>query len=58
MIGQRKVLYGQRIPEFICARKETVDVEILMTSWNGDKKIMQYIRITSRNKVRKWDQLS
>ena len=52
--------YGQRIPEFTCAKKETVDIDILVTSWNGDRKIMQSIRITSRrpSRIRKWNQLS
>ena len=27
IIGQRKVFYRQRIPEFSCVRKETVDTE-------------------------------
>ena len=36
IIGQRKAFYRQRIQEFSCARKETVDV----TSRNGDRKIM------------------
>ena len=27
IIGQRKAFYRQRIPEFSCARKETVDIE-------------------------------
>ena len=59
-IGQRKVFYRQRIPEFSCARKETVDIDILITSRNGDRKIMQPIRITSRppSRERKWNQLS
>ena len=48
IIAQRKSFYRQRIPEFSCARKETVDVDILVTSRNGDRKIMQSIRITSR----------
>ena len=43
IIGQRKVFYRQRIPEFSCARKETVDIDILVTSRNGNRKIMQYI---------------
>ena len=30
------------------ARKETVDIDILVTSRNGERKIMQSIRITSR----------
>ena len=47
VIGQRKAFYRQRIPEFSCARKETVDIDILVTSRNGDRKIMQSIRITS-----------
>ena len=47
-IGQRKAFYRQRIPEFSCARKETVDIDILVTSRDGHRKIMQSIRITSR----------
>ena len=43
-----------RIPEFSHARKETVDVDILVTSRNGDRKIMQFIRIMSRPSSRKW----
>ena len=27
IIGKRKALYGQRIPESSCARKETVNIE-------------------------------
>ena len=52
IIGQRKAFYRQRIPESSCARKETVDVEVLVTSRNGDRKIMQSIRITSRSPSR------
>ena len=60
IIGQKKVFYRQRIPESSCARKETVDIDILVTSRNGDRKIMQSIRITSRPTLRKrkWNQLS
>ena len=47
IIGQRKAFYRKRIPEYSCARKETVDIDILVTSRNGDRKIMQSIRITS-----------
>ena len=60
IIGQKKAFYRQRIPESSCARKETVDIDILVTSGNGDRKIMQSIRITSRpptSKI-KWNQLS
>ena len=38
--GQKKVFYRQRIPESSCTRKETVDIDILVTSRNGDRKIM------------------
>ena len=59
-MGQRKVFYRQIIPESSCARKETVDIDILLLSRNGDRKIMQSIRITSRppTRKRKWNQLS
>ena len=38
----------------------TADIEILATSRNGDRKIMQSIRITSRplSIKRKWNQLN
>ena len=48
IIVQRKAFYRQRIPEFSHARKGTVDIDILVTSRNGDRKMMQSIRITSR----------
>ena len=38
IIGQRKAFYRQRILESSCVRKETVDIDILATSRNGDKK--------------------
>ena len=58
--SQRKAFYWRRIPEFSCTRKETVDIDILATSKNGDRKIMQSIRITSRplSRIRKWNQFS
>ena len=43
IIGQRKSFYRQRISEFSCARKETVDIGILVTCRNGVRKIMQSI---------------
>ena len=60
IIGQRKAFYRQRIPEFSCTRKETVHIDILVTSRSGDRNIMQSIRITSRplSRIRKWNQLS
>ena len=56
MIRQRNACSRQRI---LGARKETVDIDILVTSRNGDRKIMQSIRITSRptSRKRKWNQL-
>ena len=54
IVGQRKAFYRQRIPEFSRVRKETVDIDILVTSSNGDRKIMQSIRITCRPPSRKW----
>ena len=45
IIGQGKAFYRQIIS---CARKETVDTDILIVFTNGDRKIMQTIRITSR----------
>ena len=56
--GQRKAFYRHWIPESSCARKETVDTDILITSRNCDRKIMQSIRITSRSpsRIRKWNQ--
>ena len=44
---QRKAFYKQRIPESSCARKEAIDIDVLVTSKNGDRKIMQSIRIMS-----------
>ena len=60
ILGQRKAFDRQTIPESSHARKETVDIDVLVTSRNGDRKIMQSIRITSRppSRKRKWNQLS
>ena len=35
----------KRIPESSCAKKETVDRDTLVTSRNGDRKIIRSIRI-------------
>ena len=53
IIRQRKAFYRQGIPEFSCVRKEAVDIDITAASRNGDRKIMQSIRITSRCPSRK-----
>ena len=55
IISERKGFYRQRIPESSCRRKETVGIGILVTSRNGDGKIMQqesteFSRDTSRSK--------
>ena len=39
----KKNLFKQRIPKATCAKKETVELEILITSRNGEKKIMNLI---------------
>ena len=53
IIGQRKAIYRHRIPDSTCARKETDDIDILVTCRNGHRKIMQSIRIKSRPPSRK-----
>ena len=60
IIGQRKAFFRQRIPESSCARKETVVIDILVTYRNGDRKIMQSIRIRRRpsSRIRNWNQFS
>ena len=40
IIVQRKAFYRQIIPDPSCARKETVNIDIVVTSRNGDRKIM------------------
>ena len=60
IIGQRKAFQRKVIPESSCTRKETVDIDILLTTGNDDRKIMQSIRVTSRpaSRKRKWNKLS
>ena len=60
IICQGKAFYRQRIRESSSARKETVDIGILLFSWNGDRKIIQSIRMTSRPtlRIRKRSQFS
>ena len=60
IISQKKAFYRQRIPESSHARKETVDIDIPITSRNRHRKIMQSIIITSRphSRIRKSNQLS
>ena len=42
-----KNICRQRIPESICTRKETIDIDILVTSRNGDRNMIPSIKITS-----------
>ena len=59
IIGQGKAFEWQIIPGSSSAKKETVDIDILVTSRNGDRKIMQPIRIMRRlpSTKRNWNQL-
>ena len=59
IIGQKKAFYRQRIPGSGYARKETIDIDVLVTSRNGNRKVTQPIRIMSRppSRKRKWNQL-
>ena len=59
MIRQRKAFHRQKISGSSQAKKETFDIDIPVTSRNGDRIIMHSFRITSRNlsRVRKWNQL-
>ena len=52
IIGQRKAIYKQRIPQCSYAKKETVNIDILLTSRNGNRKILQAMRIMSRPHLR------
>ena len=38
IIGQKKAFYRQKIPESSCARKETVDIDILVMLGTVTKK--------------------
>ena len=60
IMGQGKAFYRQRIPESSSARKVTVDIDVLVTIRNEDRKIMQSIRIMRRppSRIRKWNHLS
>ena len=60
IIGERKAFYRKRIPEPSFVLKETVDIDICVTSRNGNRNVMQSIRITSRppSRIRKSNQFS
>ena len=48
IVGKRKAFHRQKIPKSSYARKETVDIDIFIKSRNGDRKIMQSVRIMSK----------
>ena len=50
-MDKRKEFYMQRIPEASCVSKKTVDIDILVTSGNGDRKIMQTNRINKQTSL-------
>ena len=54
----RKSFCKERFLKSSCMRKDTNDIDILITFMNGTRKIMQSIRITSRTTTRigKWNQ--
>ena len=41
----------QRIPEVSCVSKKTVDIDIFVTSGNGDRKIMPTNRINKQTSL-------
>lgn len=42
-MDQGKLSWRERIPKSSCATKETVDIDIIIISIKGEKKIMQPI---------------
>ena len=58
IIGQRKVFCRQKVTKSNFVGKETFDIDILITSRNDDRKILQPIRVTDGppTRIRKWDQ--
>ena len=44
---KRKHSIDREFQSFSCAKKETINIDKLIASRNGDRKIIQYIRITS-----------
>ena len=48
IISRMEAFYRRRIPESNCGRKQTVDIDNLVTSRNVDRKMIRSIRIMSR----------
>ena len=53
MIGQGKAFSRQRILEPGCPKKQADDIDILVAYRDGDRNIIQAIRMTSRPPSRK-----
>ena len=53
IVGQRKQFSMQGIPDSSYTRKETIDIDILVTFRSGDRKFVQSIRISRRPHSRK-----
>ena len=43
VICQRKAFYRQRITEPSCVRKGTVEIDVIITSRNGDRKDLSWL---------------
>ena len=46
-MSQREAFCRRKIPGSSCAKKKTVDIELLITSRNDDRKIIHSIRMMS-----------
>ena len=55
-MSHREAFFRQRIPGSICMVEKSVDIYILATNTNGDRKIMYSSRFTFR--ISKWNQFS
>ena len=44
-MDQRKAFHRKTTPQSSCAKEETVDIDILLTSKNGDRNMMQSITV-------------
>ena len=59
-MGERKAFYRQKVIEYNWARNKIVDIGILVTSRNGDRKTMLSIKIFHQPamRMRNWNQFS
>ena len=58
--SKESILWAENSRAWLCEERLCVDIGILVTSKNDDKKTMQSIRLTSRpySRMRKWNKLS